>query len=515
MHIKQHKWIAIVLTVLLTLTLMSGCGKKDSSGGGPDKTALSSSEAFAVGLRDVLIESSVQGDKLGSLQLDMFFNPTAQLDTNRSNSTSVIINAQNANEPENNLLITSESLLNAKSGDASFTIAMGQGQEQAQAGGVYFLGDNMLIKRPSAENKMVSHSLSPEQTSTLKNASAMERMGRVLGTESADLEAADGWKSAVDAYISIISQNTEEADYSTGKVDVPLLKGQEKCDSIVLNLKGAKGQTVSLELVQLLQKNSAANGMFEDAGASDNSEFSGLELVQSTLEGLKAEELAALELSLTTFDFDNQSIGFDMQVKTGGKTFKLKEIFYSKNYEHHNETALTMFDGSKAVFIDKNVSAGGDKYQGDISFVNTLADGTELSAVKAQSSSVNNDKKYSTDLTFSFSSSSDDPDDIEVNTSDGTFSWSQTKSGSGDISGSGRGQVDIASDEETNRLTFDVSLEQKYADVKIARPQFLESAGIMTANQDELLAALDVDQDEFLDQNAISRTMQGLILLTY
>lgn len=510
MHIKQYKWIAIVLTVFLTFTLMSGCGKKDPSGGSPDKAALSNSEAFAVGLRDVLIESSAQGDKLGSLQLDMLFNPTAQLDTTRSNSTSVTINAQNVNEPENNMVITSESLLNAKSGDASFTIAMGQGQEQAQAGGVYFVGDNMLIKRASAEKKMVSHSLSPEQAAAIKNASAIERLGQVLGNDPADLEVADGWKSAVDAYISKISQNTAEADYSNGKVDVPLLKGQEKCDSIVLNLKEAKAQMVSLELVQLLQKDSAANGMFEDVGATEGSELKGLELVQSTLQGLKAEELAALELSLTTLDFDKQSIGFDMQVKTGEKTFQLKEIFYTNNYEHYNETALTMFDGSKSMFTDKNASAGGDKYQGEIYFVNTSADGTQLNAYKAQSSSVNNDKKYSTDYTFSISSNSTGPDGIG-----GSFSWLQTKSGSGDIKGSGQGQMDIKSDEETNKLSFDISLEQKYTDVKIAAPQFLESAGTTTANQEQLLAALDIDQDEFLNQNAISRTMQGLILLSY
>lgn len=533
---KYFQRILIFLVILLILSFMNACGKDKQEAQNSDKETvnkvtdkpvtqeevakviekpLEHRQAFASGLKDVLHESSSQVDRLRSLQLDMVFEPMSKTHHKRSSSTIVTLQFHNPEAPNEIFNVKTESLHNAQTGDASFVVSAGQGQEQVSQGGVYFVENDMLIKRGSTEKKMVKVILSPETRASYHTVSPIERLTKTLFEDNAEEKLSEQWQTDIDNYVNLLLQSTEESNYAVKSLQIPLLSKEKTCEGIILTLEDKKAHNMMIELIKLLGHNNDMKGIYDGIGLEDNfsPEPTGLEWVQNSLESLSADEVANLRLNFTFLHYNDKPLSILMEATTGDKTFLFKKLFYTNNYERHHEIQLKNFDSSGVLLIDKNVSTGENSYSGETIMKSFKAGGIDNETFESYCTSIQNENTFKGDIHYT-NISYDIEDGIKVpHRMSGKLNWSQEKNETNGISGTGKGELEIIQDNESNKIVMDIILNQNYENVSISAPPFLESAGITVNHGDDIFKALDIEKDEYENLSYMNKIFGAIGLL--
>lgn len=533
---KHFQRILIFLVILLILSFMNACGKDKQEAQNSDKETvnkvidkpvkqeeiakvnekpLAYSKVFTNGLKEVLNESSSQVDRLRSLQLDMVFEPMSKTHHKRSSSTIVTLQLHNPEASNEIYNIKTESLHNAQTGDASFVVSVGQGQEQGRQGGVYFVGNDMLLKRGSTEKKMVKVVLSPETKASYHTVSPIERLTKILSENNSREKYSEQWQTDIDNYVDLVMQSTEESNYAVKSLKVPLLSTEETCDGILLALEEKKAHTIMIELIKLLQHNHDMKGIYDGMGLEENvsAESTGLKWVQNTLKTLSADEIANLRLNFTFLQLNDKPLGIFMEATTGDKTFLFKKLFYTNNYERHHEIHLKNFDGSGVVLMDKNVSAGGNNYSGETILKSFKSSGIDDETFESHCTSIQNENTFKGDIHYT-NISYDIEDGIRIpHRMSGKLNWSQEKNETNGISGTGKGELEMMQNNESNKIIMDIVLNQNYENVSISAPPFLESAGITINHGDDIYKTLDIERDEYENLSYMNKIFGSIGLL--
>jgi len=512
MKSRHMKRLAVFLMVALVSSLFAGCG----SGGGGISIAPPppNSVVFTKDLKSVLLDVADESKRLGSMQLDMLFNPAASLDATRSSDMKIHIDLTNPTKPGEKMVLQTESIQNNSTGEASFTVAGGQGTEQVKGGGVYFVGGNMILKRGSAEKKMVRYALNPEQKTAYKTLSPMERLARTISGNPSGSKDSEQWTKAVDDFTANILKTAVETNYTAGEEKVTVLSAEQSCKAVVLKLEGDKAKTVISGMATLLQQNTSMGGVFDGSGSSKDAK--GLQKFQDSLNKLTPEEVTALKLTFATTKFGDKALNFKIQAATGTKTFEMSEMHYKKGFERHNTIYMKNLDGSSIAFVDKNVSAGGDNYTGEITMVGKKADGSDDGSSKMNSTSTETDSKFSAQYTYNIVSSNSVNGTEKLQTTTGKLNWAQSKNGANEINGTGNGELTVpGADPGSNKLMMAITLDQKYGDVPVTAPQFIEGAGISATDRDSLLKATEIDKAEFDKQSLSEQMARGFGLMIY
>lgn len=542
---ESIKIVVIILSLLFTVLSVGSCAKvqegadlvasfvkekpsedsKTGSEGGlieaikeagepaPPTPPPSQSSVFTQSLKEVLLKAVSQSEELTTMQLDMLLDPSAKVDNTRSSSTTMIIKLAGEKDDEK-LTLTSAALHDTASGDASFTLSASEGEETAQSGGVYFTGNDVLIKRADSDKKMVNYPLLPEQASSFKLLSPIERLTRVLSGDRSEKKQSGEWAASIDEYIKTILQTAQESDFSAGEEQAQLLNQQQSFPSVTLDLKGEKAHELLNGLLTLIEQDSNITSLLNSMEEEENTnETEKLTELRKDLDALTADEITTINMGMTVYSNDEEALGAKIHYTIKGETVELSMLFYKKNYERHNELSMKLKDGSSLLFMSKNLSAGGDNYKGESSLSVKEKDTEDTTTMLAQSTSTITDTQFSTEIEFSTTAKSTNDQEQKAESFSGKVSWSQTKNAASGSSGHGTGTCTMDINDETQKLTFDISLEQVYQDITVDAPQFIESAGLIASDRDDLLEKLDVDKEEYEKAPIMQRALMTLLIL--
>jgi len=468
----------------------------------PEPEPAKPSEAFADVFNDTLLNVVEKGEKLSSMQLDMLFGGEGETDNTRSNRT-VVKAVISGTEMEGNSVLTYESLLDAKTGNASVVIGGGVEGETAQSGGAYFTGGNVLIRSSDTENKMIRHTLPSAQAESFREMSPIERLGRLFEEEGGTALQADGWDTQVDGYLETILSASQESDFVAGTGTIQFFGTDQNCETTTLTLKGENAKVAFLGLFDLAEQDSMASSVF---GGTDESEEGG---EPGGLEGIRTEldalgDTGSHELVYTAYAGPDDSAGLLITYTGGGKTCSFELFFYEKGHERYMLMNAVAFDGSMVSVSDENQSTGENTYYGYMSMSETTAEGLVSTEFYAESYSTYEDAYFMTETGFTLTQAA--TEDSSESTMDGSLSWTQDKKGDG-VTGSGYLSLVSTSDGETTTYDADIELSQTYEGVEIKAPEFIESAGVSTSDVDGLLTAIDMDREQFDSMPASYRAM--------
>jgi hypothetical protein len=499
---KSFKTTMILLLILISILFFSACG------------GTSAQETFTANLKSVLLDMKSNTNNISSLQADILFNPSADVDLTRSNSMVVNTEISNASSPDEKIVFTSEMLMDAKSGDASQVVSIGMNSEKAQSGGIYFTGNKMLIKRGNTDKKMIQYTLTEDIANSLMNLAPTERLNKLISSELINTTD-EQYTTDVEAYIASIIENTTEEDYTSDIEAKSILGKESELSYVALNIKGEKAKQFLVDLLTLLNEDSDVNSVFDSTQNDSDSAVNEIEKAIKSLKNLSDSEIESLELTFKVQALAENAFGFEIIASSGNKTLSFINNQYTNGFEEQQEMKLVNFNGSGIEITYNNILQEGDKYTGSFNYQLINDKGAKKDSIATQWSSTNTEQKYTSNYQYNIKMYEYSDGEEDVYKVSGNMDWQQTKDGSGNVTGSGSGDVNLTISNETQELLLNMSLVQKYEDVTISAPEFISKAGISVDTSDELISALDIDKDEYMQQNDVLKTLSGIILLLY
>ncbi|NCC69942.1 MAG: hypothetical protein EOM14_17465, partial [Clostridia bacterium] len=323
------------------------------------------SEVFAVGVKEALLDALEKSNHIGSTQLNLLFDPGAQFDNIKSNYTKSEVTLTNPEEGGDAIMLSMESVLDASSGDSSMAASVQSGSEVAQAGGIYFTGNTMLLRKADVEQPMIQHTLDPTVAESYKSLSAIERFNRVLSDTTKPKLSDEEWDAAIDAYLQTVTINAQETNYVSEQQSVTLAGTEQDCTATTLTLSGEKAIVVARGLVSLIAQDTSFKSIFVSQYmiSEDTYGVTGLDGVLRDIDALTPEERGAMTLTFKTLQGEQASAIY-MSAATGQKTMSLLFKFFKDGYIRQNDIIFSGFDGSGVKISEQNTSVGGDNYTG-------------------------------------------------------------------------------------------------------------------------------------------------------
>ncbi len=494
---KKFKITMTFILILLLAITGTACGKNLQ-------------KTFGENLKNSLLDVSKTSENISAMQTDLIFNPSKQTDSSKSNSVTISVDLANASEPNNKVNFISETIYNATTKDASQTVSIGSGSESTQSGGVFFIGNKMLIKRGGSDKKMIQYVLTDEIAKSLSSDMPANRLDKLI-TNNIQSTGNETWTADIDAFIAKLTENTTKQDYSEIKETKSILGKDQELSDIALNINGEKAQLITAELLKLLQKQSNIKSVISGM-STDNNGTSALDKALLYINGLTSDEAQNLQLVFKTQMLNDKVFGFEITATINEKSFVIANNHIVNGFEQQQELKLTNFDKSGIAFSSKDVSQGGDNYKGDMSYINYIEGGTAKDSLTAQWSSVKTDKSVSSDYSYNtVIFYSEDGAETSYNAG-GNIKWTQSEASDGSIDATGSGNVTLSLGGDAQKLLINMTMNKKFGDTEIKAPQFIESSGISVNSSDALVTALDIDKNEYLKQNAAMRAI-GVVLL--
>lgn len=515
---QLFRTFVIMLCIAFLVFGLGGCnGSSDSSDDDSDAVEVDAnapeSEKFAAAAQQVLLDAINKSEMLNSAQINLLFNPGAQLSDSQSNYTKSVTTLTNPAESSDSIIVSMESMLDTANGKAAMTAGIQSGSEVAQSGGIYFSDNTMLLKKADVEQPMIQHTIDASVAESFKELPAIERLKRILSDSSKPKLEEDQWSTAITDYLQTVTTSTEEANYAASEETVTMAATDISCTASTLSLSGATAFSVTRGLLALIAEDSSFKSYFnsqyyvseEDLGVT------GIDGMLRDLDALSAEAQAALTLSFKVLQGEKFS-GMQVAAQTGEKAFTLDLMFYQDGYVKQNDIIFKSFDGSSIIMSEQNISEGGDKYAGKILYEDYAPGGVLQEHTDITTAGTITESSYTTTAQLVYKrAAAGDSSAIDIS---GTLDYSQEENSQG-TNGSSTGAMTVTSEGESETINLSMTLEQLNSAKEITAPQFIATAGIATATQADLYAALgeDIDGEMFSLAPATMNTFLALILL--
>jgi len=524
MHTRNRffRFAVIMLSVAAFVFTLSACGGSvvkpnglSAEAASPSPSPKTAAEVFASGARQALMDAVDKSERMGSAQLDLLINPGAQVDDTQSNYTKSTITFTDPQDSQNNLALSLESFLDASTGDSSVITSIQMGSETAKSGGIYFAGNTMLIRKANTEQPMIQHTLDPTVASSYKSLTALERFLRVLSNTSEPKLSDAEWETSINAYLQSVTAGAAETDYVSEQQDVTLAGTTQSCTATTLALTGEPAVAAARGLASLIAQDSSFKSLFVSQYmiAEDTYGVTGLDGVLRDIDALTPEERTAMAVTFKTLQGDKTSAVY-LSAVTGQKAMSILFKFFTDGNVRENDIVFSGFDGGGVKLTEQNVSAGGDNYTASVVYEQTAPGGVIQEHSEMMSNSTITDISYKTNAQFKYSRApSGNMGALDYS---GTVDYSQQKTAQG-ATGQSTGTFVSVSDGETTTLNLSLTLEQSNAAVPVTVPQFLPVAGVSTADQASLFAALgeDFDGAQFNLAPASVKTLAALLVVFF
>jgi uncharacterized protein YcfL len=495
------KKLFVLALILMSVLFFVACGGK------------SSQEIFTENLKSILLDMSSSTQNISSLQTDKLFNPSADVDTTKSSSMITSIELSNSSSSSEKLNFTSEILMDVAASNASQVVSVGMNGEKTQSGGIYFIDNIMMIKSGNSDKKMVRYQMDEPIANSFATLLPIERLNKLLDSDL-QVSTDEQYTADIDTYISTILENTADDNYTVNTETKSILSKDTELSSITLNLKGQSAKQTLLDLCSLLNSNSNINSVFESTENDQASNENAIDKAIQSINDLTDSEIDNLSLAFKIQSIEDTAYGFEIIINDGNKTLTFVNNQYINGFEEQQAIKLINFDGSGFDITYNNILQEEDNYEGNFNY-QLMDKSGKKDSITAQWSSVNTEDTYSSQYEYNTKIYNYSDGDTDIYSVSGTMNWQQTKDNSANITGSGDGDVSLNIGGETQKLLLHISLTQKYEDVEVVAPDFISKAGITVDSSDGLFSALDIDKEEYINQNDILKTIAGIILLLY
>ena len=512
----------IILSIAIFAFALCACGGSVVKPSGlsedapsPSPAPKTAAEIFASGAKQALLDAVNKSERLGSAQLDLLINPGAQVEDTQSNYTKSAIALTDPQDPQGNLVLSLESFLDASTGDSSVLASIQMGSETATSGGLYFTGNTMLIKKADTEQPMIQHTLDPTVASSFKPLTAIERFLRVLSNTSEPKMSDAEWETSIEAYLQSVISGAKETDFVSEQQAATLAGTTQDCTATTLSLTGEPAAAAARGLTSLIARDSSFKSLFisQYLISDDTYGVTGLDGVLRDLDALTPEERAAMTVTFKVLQNDKTSALY-LNAVTGQKAMSILFKFFKDGNVRENDIMFAGFDGGGVSLKEQNASAGGDNYTASLVYEQTAPGGVLQERSELTSNSTITDISYQTNAQFKYSRApSGNMGALEYS---GTVNYSQQKTAQG-AAGQSTGTFVSVSEGETTTLNLSLTLEQSNAAVPVTVPQFLPAAGVSTADQAGLFAALgeDFDGAQFNLAPASVKTLAVLLVVFF
>lgn len=515
------RYAVTVLSVAILVTQLSACGEKivrpeGASAPSAEETEapMLTSEIFAEGAKQALLEAVEKSERIGSAQLSMLLDPGAQFDDTKSNYTKSSVTLINTEDNSGNFVISLESSLDSATGDSSMVASVQSGSEVAQSSGIYFTGNTMLIKKADPEKPMIQHTLDPAVAASYKSLTSIERFSRVLSDTTKPKMSDEEWSAAIDAYLQSVAASAQEANYVSEQQAVAMAGTSEDCTATTLTLTGQSAADVTRGMVSLISLDASFKSYFVSQYMLDESTYgvTGMDGVLRDLDAMTPEEIGAMTLTFKTLQGEKTSAVY-LNVVTGVKSMTILFKFYKDGYVRENDINFTGFDGGSIKMTEQNCAAGGDNYTGQIIYDDIAPGGIsqEHSEITTQSTIVQS--SYTAKVQFKYSRAA--AGGMGAIDFAAALDYSQQDTAQG-TSGTTTGTFTITSEGEAQTLNLSMALEQSSTCPPITAPQFIPGAGVSSSDQAGIYNALVGDSEDGTTTDAFNRApMTGRSLAAF
>ena len=137
--------------------------------------------------------------ELGGEVIASILFPLNTADASDTNTTIATTKLNLGDMTDQDITITQESAYDKKTGDTSYEFSYSNGGDSLGTGGIYFVGNEMLIKPVDSERPMIRYEMDEEQAKGLKDTSATERFALVL--QGKENSAGEDWKLAAEDFV--------------------------------------------------------------------------------------------------------------------------------------------------------------------------------------------------------------------------------------------------------------------------------------------------------------------------
>ena len=499
----------ILLSTAALATQLTACGEKIVRPEGLSTPAAAETEApkltseiFAEGAKAALLDAVDKSERIGSAQLSMLLNPGAQFDDTKSNYTKSAVTLINTEDNSGNIVMSLESSLDSASGNSSMVASVQVGNEVAQSSGVYFTGNNMLIKKANPDAPMIQHTLDPAVAASFKSLTTIERFSRVLSDTTKAKMTKDEWASAIDAYLQTVASVAQETSYVSETQSVAMAGTSEDCTATTLTLKGQSAAEVVRGMVTLISLDPSFKAYFVSQYYLDEKTFgvTGTDGALRDLNAMTPEEINAMTLTFKTLSGEKTDAVY-LNAVTGARALTILFKFYEDGDVRENDISFTGFDGAGIKMNEQNCAAGGDNYTGLITYDDFAPGGVsqEHSEITTQSTITQGNIASKIQLKYSRAAGGGMSGmDFGAN-----LDYSQAETAQG-TSGTSTGVFTMTSDGETQNINLSMTLEQSDVCPPIAAPQFIPGAGVSSSDQNGIYSALFGSSEDGTTQDAFN-----------
>ncbi len=240
--------------------------------------------------------------------------------------------------------ITQESAYDKKTGDTFYEFSYSTGGDALGSGGIYFVGNEMLIKTLDSEKPMIRYEMDDDQAEGLKDTSATERFAYILqGEESSEGE---DWEQAAedfaDEYLSELADEDVYVDNDRGE----LLGEFVDWEALTISSEGS-------DAVELLE--GFLDFYVPIIGVDRDS-------LPKLTDGLSKEEMKKAEIEVSICAYQDQPAALWMAASLGeGKEMEMQLICYHKG-EEKEVLVNASLSGDEILTLRDSILADGDEY---------------------------------------------------------------------------------------------------------------------------------------------------------
>jgi hypothetical protein len=453
---------------------------------------------FREGVKEVILNTVRQSDRLSSLSLDSLLQNTKETELSRSNETNISFLLSTA---EDTVVITQQLLFDAAEGSAVSASQLQSGEEIAGTASMNFINDCFYIQRADASEPLIRYTLSPEDAASLAKCSAYERAIRIFSGAQHKPDPAE-WEDAVDAYLSDIEQLTPEETVQETKEELVYAGEAYQGSRYVLELSGRDAFTAYREYIDLTRNDPLFTGLFNNIALNENSEYlqSGFELHVQELNSLTEAEIDAFTL---TFEYEQTDVPVGIRVfaSTGEKTASMRMLYFENGEQRETELYFYGFDGAGSALTEsRSKTQAGDAYEGFLNYTLTDNEAQTREQISVHTVETLTANGRTGNLTCDMSLS--DLPDMDAFNLTANLDYAEER-GEDVTALLAEGSLSLQmGDEETDEIHVNASIDQRFGDVSITSPVFIEGSGINAPDLQSLFNELEMDTTPEGFQNA-------------
>ena len=287
---------------------------------------------------------SEEARDLGSEVFASILFPLNTEDASDTNTTKAKTELDLGDLTKQEITFTQESAYDKSTGDTSYEFSYSAGENALGSGGIYFTGNELLIRPIDADKPMIRYELDDEQVEGLKGTSATERFALVLRGE----KTADGkdWAIAAQDFFDEYLPDVTEEDIYVDTDKGELLGDYVDWEALTIAITGK-------DAVKVLEGFIGVYGPMMGIGG---------DTLPDITKGLSDKEKKKAELEVSICAYQNIPAALWVAADLGeGKELELKLICYREGEEKEVSIEASANGADLLAFRD-SVLADGEEY---------------------------------------------------------------------------------------------------------------------------------------------------------